>query len=778
MKRFSHFEFREQFFLMTIFVLSIFMVLVSVVGINSKRETISKAKNNFDDNRIVLKYRFDKPRILPSELGEGYYQVIMPDAPNYSLEGEPNLPSKVVNVLVPKNKEIDSFKVIKGNRIVIGNYLIEPGQKPIPLLSPDELAAMSIDTSVTLPKAEIYQSNNVFPAETLDTDFNLQKANGYEIAIFNLAPVEYLPSSQEVAYYDQLTVEIYLKDNLLKSNANFRGLAEDKERVKRLVDNPDKLESYSDEFSTQSARMVSDTLRTITQDYGLLSSYEFVLITRSDLLAGENEGFRKLINYKNNHGTTAFIATVDGDNGIYANYQGRDEAEKIRNFIRDAYQNLGVRYVMLGGDADGEDLGRESEPVIIPTRLLKSDVWQEDNQFVAGDIYYSCLDGSYDSNNNNIFGEKKDGADFHSNKAVDIFAEVYVGRVPVDSLIEVNNFVNKNISYLESYDEYLRKVLFIGEHLGFGGAADYASLMLEEIRNGSNDHGYSTRGFVENPFYISDTLYESESYSYDNQELIDKINAGIHIMHHDGHGWNYSDINIEKEDVQDLENENVFFLYTYACYSGSFDNWIYSGSKPSKYIEIDAIAEHYLTAQNGGFAFVGNTRFGWSWSNSTDGGSQRLGRWFWDGMFREDIKKLGELHSYSKEKLVGKYGDDYYRYIIFHNTLLGDPQLELFTYMPEPVTCQIKNLECFCSHSTIKNAWSFLNWQIEGGVTNDNRITVLKNNEVYNEFYWGAMAKRIISPDNCAIYTVFCENREGQILSSEEVYCNCGGRCR
>ena len=37
---------------------------------------------------------------------------------------------------------------------------------------------------------------------------------------------------------------------------------------------------------------------------------------------------------------------------IYSQYPGRDGAEKVRNFIRDAYSNWGTTHVLLGGDVD------------------------------------------------------------------------------------------------------------------------------------------------------------------------------------------------------------------------------------------------------------------------------------------------------------------------------------------------------------------------------------------------------------------------------------------
>jgi len=84
-------------------------------------------------------------------------------------------------------------------------------------------------------------------------------------------------------------------------------------------------------------------------------------------------------------------------------------------------------YIVLGGDTD-----------IVPHRLCYCEA-AEYEVYIACDLYYSDLDGSWDANNNNIFGEVDDN--------VDMYADVLVGRIPVSTPQEASIYLNKVIQY-------------------------------------------------------------------------------------------------------------------------------------------------------------------------------------------------------------------------------------------------------------------------------------------------------------------------------------------
>ena len=92
----------------------------------------------------------------------------------------------------------------------------------------------------------------------------------------------------------------------------------------------------------------------------------------------------------------------DGDHKIFNDTQCR-----IRNFIKHAYKSWEADYFLLGGDI-GEDL--------IPVRKLwciypTKQTWPpHDNLVIASDLYYACLDGSFNENKDSKWGEPFDNA--------------------------------------------------------------------------------------------------------------------------------------------------------------------------------------------------------------------------------------------------------------------------------------------------------------------------------------------------------------------------------
>jgi hypothetical protein len=389
---------------------------------------------------------------------------------------------------------------------------------------------------------------------------------------------------------------------------------------------------------------------------------------------------------------------------------GLDEQTMIRNFIIDAYKNWGTRYVLLGGDGDGADEGGESGDAIIPARgfWTNATFWAYGEEWdaectppnIPADMYYSCLDGTFDHNGNGIYGEPDDGPDGDD---VNLFAHVYVGRAPVDSSTEVSNFVKKTLAYNDSAP-YLPKALMVAEDLGWAWGGDYK----DEVKDGSIKW-YTTVGFPQPPFVV-DTLYERD-YPGNNwpiSELINRLNNDPNIVNHVAHSSPTYMGKLSNSDVDGLTNSEYFFGYTQGCYAGSFDN---RDSTPPydncDYISSDCILEHFVVDDHGAFAFIGNSRYGWS------GASQRFDRQFWDEVFGERITRIGEAHADSKAENDGLIGDPYIRFCYYELNLFGDPAIEFasideITYLKKgPYGAADHDLYIYTAPTTIRQRGAY-----------------------------------------------------------------------
>ncbi|MFW9945783.1 MAG: C25 family cysteine peptidase, partial [Candidatus Odinarchaeota archaeon] len=152
-----------------------------------------------------------------------------------------------------------------------------------------------------------------------------------------------------------------------------------------------------------------------------------------------------LVEWKNNKGVKTIILSN------FSEYSGRDNAERIRNMIKSYYERENIKWILLIGDAQEN---------LIPIRYVynpdvvimqqydptESEYLNWDDYYKPTDFYYADLDGSWDEDNDNVFGES---AEYNKNGKDEIewIPEVYVGRLPADTATELEIMVNKTLKY-------------------------------------------------------------------------------------------------------------------------------------------------------------------------------------------------------------------------------------------------------------------------------------------------------------------------------------------
>jgi len=641
--------------------------------------------SNVSAETLSKKYKFNGPIIEPLFIkDEIYYSVTIPGLESYSPVGEPKLPFKSIKLLLPNNAKINKVIIKTGNEKKIpGKYNVEITQPPIPLLPTEELKEKGFSLDFVEIKSEIKELEDYGERYS---DSNVQKIVGYDILTLNLYPVKYNPKEGKLSYFESITVEVDY-DVLLRKGVptSFRDTKEDFDRVKAIVDNPSVVNTYPSRYAEKSiAGKIKSFFKTaepvVIND---LEQYDYVIITNQEFANLEGEyTFKTLADWKEQKGLKTKIVTTEY---IFSNYNGKDEQEKIRNFIKYAYSNWNVQYVLLGGDADRDDAGGESGDNIVPVRKF-SDEWGWGAGYMISDVYYSNLDGDFDYNGNGIYGEYGDG---ENGGEVDLYSEVYVGRAPVDSAEEIANFVRKTIVYENAVineEDWLKNSLMVGEYLGFGGVSEYATNSKEEIKEGSDNYGYETKEFLSS--VNMDTLYDNKWTEWEKDNITDKINHNeINEINHLGHANVNYVMKMYNEDIDGLTNEKPVFIYSQGCYPGSFDNA--AAFSEGSFIDdnslgVDSAAEHFTTNQNGAFAVIMNARFGWGAWDSTDGPSQRHDRRFFDALF-SNVKQLGKANAYAKEGLIGYISseDQFMKGIYFETNLLGDPETSIYV-PPKP----------------------------------------------------------------------------------------------
>ncbi|MEA2030003.1 MAG: C25 family cysteine peptidase [candidate division Zixibacteria bacterium] len=568
----------------------------------------------------VVDYSFERPEIEKVTIeGENYDRIIMENTPNCGDIGQPALPAMGARILLPLGSEVKNIDIEWGEKISLGsNYFIEPVTKPI------KLSATPGTTSPAEPDPSIYESDQPFPNERFQ-NIGVQNFRGYQILTLKLQPMEYIPTTGDLFYYPNLTVVVNTVD-IGKEATLYRGFEDDYQQVLPKVDNPLTADTYS------AIGKLSD------------KSFDLLIITTTDMAAS----FQPLKDYHDANGFTTEIHTTADI--------GSSDPEDIRDYIRDRYLADGIQYVIIGADDD-----------IIPAVDLYVRSWDgagaEIEYNMPSDIYFACLDGTYNYDGDSNWGEPTDGA---GGGDVDLVAEVYVGRASVGNTTEADRFVDKTIQYLTTSSIHLQDVLMVGEYLGFGGVSDYAKTMMEQNVDGSSADGYTTVG-IPSDVYNVDGLYEQD-YTWPQSDLVNNINSGIHILNHLGHGSPDYAMKLYNSDViSELSNTDHCFVYSQTCLAGHFDG-------------TDCWAEYMnIKTDAGAFGVIMNARYGWGSGGSTDGPNQRFNREFWDAVFSsaEGKAQLGPANHDSKEDNLYRVNESCMRWCYYEITLFGDPTVAI-----------------------------------------------------------------------------------------------------
>jgi hypothetical protein len=575
------------------------------------------------DNNVTLTYSFKSPTIETIDIaGTMYNRVTVPDCYPAGSAGEPKIPSKGAFVLLPPKTKISSIDVSPGEKIVLGTgFFVEPTSQAIPLSQTENLP-------IPTPNMAIYGSNAAYPG-CLFTQVGVYSFRGYQILVLQLHPVQYNPVTGELCYYKDLKVTVKT-DTTGEQSGLYRGLEQDQTEVAQKVDNPDMAIRYQQECTPSSPR----------------EQYDLLIITTDAL----KSGFEPL---KEAHDATGTVTVIETLTDI-----GASDLESIRNYIIDAYTNWGIQYVLIGGDN-----GVVPAPILWVSGMDENVTYYEDN--MPSDLYYACLDGPYNYDGDGNWGEPHDGT---GGGDVDLIAEVYVGRACVDNMADVNNFVTKTVVIinLDPQTDYLSRTCLAGEYLGDYGIASYGSSYLEQLVNGSSDDGYTTVGIPASD-YTFDRIYDTPSYDWPPSAIISEINNGVHIINHLGHASYDYNMKLGNYDVDGLTNPSnrTCFIYSQGCMAGGFD---YN----------DCIAEHFtVKTSHAAFAGIWNARYGFFWSFSTDGDSQRLHRQFWDAVFDEMIPQIGRANHDSKEDNLPIINRSCIRWVYYETNLFGDPSLKI-----------------------------------------------------------------------------------------------------
>ena len=172
------------------------------------------------------------------------------------------------------------------------------------------------------------------------------------------------------------------------------------------------------------------------------TGYNLVIIAPDKFISN----LQPLAEHKDSYGINTLIKNVEE---IYEEYEGRDKAEQIKYFIKDALDKWGIDYVLLVG---GRAPAIYGEKWLLPVRYSNIvDNWMIPEMRYISDLYFADIYNEHgefqcwDTNYNDIFGEWLENESAFD--IVDMVPDVYLGRLPCRTTFEVAVMVDKIIRY-------------------------------------------------------------------------------------------------------------------------------------------------------------------------------------------------------------------------------------------------------------------------------------------------------------------------------------------
>lgn len=528
-------------------------------------------------------YHFENPKFKEVM---GYQQVYFDGCMQLGEIGYPSLPYQTVRLLLPQGAEASSVELIYSDFVEIeGSYELFPVQQAVPYSRPDMYKFSKNE--------EIYASKNVYPAER-QTDVNTQYLNGYGFAFVNFTPVQYVPATGKLSFAKTVKVVVNTVSEREDHSMMLWGNSHFERSASRLADNPEMMSTYK------------------TRDV-VMSGYDMLVITLEDYI----DGYSEYVNFYDSIGVRTRIVGLEE---IYDEMDGIDNQDKIRNYIIQEYQNEGISIVTLGGDVN-----------IVPYRGFYCIVNGDTEDYgIPADMYYACLDGDWNENGNNKWGEPDEA---------DMLPELAISRMSFTDDATQAIMIHKTLSYqrtpvMGEFNDIVFGSELMDDIPTYGG--DYLELLI-----GDRDvNGYFTVGIPED--YNFTRVY-AEHGNWSGQNLMNAVNEGAQYLHHAGHanadfvaGWYNSDITDANFHALNGIDHNFTFMHSHGCICGSFDT--------------DCIMERMTKINNFCVATAGNSRYGWYVPGGTEAPAMHLHREMLDSQYGDKMNMMALALRESKIK--------------------------------------------------------------------------------------------------------------------------------
>ena len=496
------------------------------------------------------------------------------------LAGNPMLPAKSINLVLPSQAIWDSVRVEVSNPILeeLPEGYVVPPVPPFYTWIDGEIIeewGSNADTIVDAKNLLVYEENAFFPSSLVRVS-GFSQMRKWRYVRLMLSPVQYNPVTGKVHQIKEL--DIYLTYSMQEEQVFAQSF-------------------YADTVMNDVAESIFVNYEQAKEEYSLQASSaeaaldSFVIITTENI----KNNSTKLMEFAANKAARGFNVEIitEVDYGSLTGQPPNGTAEKIRKWLKDHYLSDQIKYVLLIGNPD--PLGDVPMKMCYPRQ-------GESEPEAPTDYFYADLTGNWDLDGDQIYGEYLGDRD---PGGVDFAPEVYVGRIPVYSgVAELDSILQKTVNYqnanLISWRESgLIPMSFLGTN------QDFAYL------------GDQIRKYLKNKGFVTFTMYQHKEFPYctspfsSNADLVgDAVKAQ----------WSANPYGVVTWIGHGDETSTIVGYDKYNCYDGTLfssadapalDNdhpaYVFQGSCSNGYPENSGNLG-YALLKNGAIATISSSR--------------------------------------------------------------------------------------------------------------------------------------------------------------------------
>lgn len=541
--------------------------------------------------------------------------------------GKPDLPEYVFRIVLEGSTAGQDISIESVSRRKLeGEFRISPRQEPWH-------QGMAKSTGVI--SFEGYNYEGLYPARILEFT-GIKFFNGVPIAHVLVRPFQYDAEQKELYFIESISFSLQTSGQRQKGIEREKAFSqtEDDTRDRSLLQIPQSV-TDADNRSAAEINIEYDVSAPVEQTISTEQFFRYAIITTEAL----KDEMQTLRHWKNRRGVPSAIWTIGEIEAQFP--RGADQAERVRNFIRWAYQMRGLKYVLLAGDTE-----------LVPSRIIRAG-----RKIFPSDYYYADLDGSWNADEDDIFAEKGD--------QVDGYPEIYVGRLPVKTKEEVQRFFDKFFQYVKMPfrdGAYPTNALYMAANLSYSGDSE----------------GWITNHIDPRiaPEFERTWLTQDDHVGSDPQVALDALRQNYGLIFTECHGLYHTirpgarGSNIYTYQLDDMGNTRPGVWYVASCYTND--------------IRKRAFSELYLLGENGGgAAYIANTDYEYPRQ------SLAMQSEFYNLIFNKGRFHLSEAHYLSRLKNLGYLWSEVNQIIVYSTLVLGDPQMPVWTKEPQDFEMQV-----------------------------------------------------------------------------------------